>query len=119
MTIYQINHFGNTQNVCVKIDKYSINESLALCLDDAESGEPYAVVSSYVRGMQAMLSHEDFIQSIAVKTYSENEGLLEEMIRLEILEPTAIGVINNGYMNYPIHRLTQKFQNDNTITTSK
>jgi len=52
-------------------------------LFDESSGEPFAVASVNVDGLD--LRADEFV----FKTYSENEGLLEAMLGAGIIEPTG------------------------------
>lgn len=68
--------------VFVSTDAYT-HGGLAVQLMDESDGELYATVSIYVSGVR--LAEGEFI----FKTYSENEGLLESMLKAGIVEETG------------------------------
>jgi hypothetical protein len=76
-------HAGKPRKVSVQTDRYTHGGGLAVQLIDEEDGLPYATVSVNVNGVP--LEDGEFV----FKTYSENEGLIEEMIRSGIVETTG------------------------------
>lgn len=89
--IVTLTHFGRPVTVAVETARYANGNRLAVQLIDAADGSPYATVSVNVEGVA--LADDEFV----FKTYSENEGLLEEMIAAGVVAPTgrmaAIGPI--------------------------
>ena len=47
---------------------------------------------------------------IAVKNYSENEGILEVLIDNDIIEVDPVVQIKSGFVSIPVHKLTQPIQ---------
>ena len=45
---------------------------------------------------------------IAVKNYSENEGMVSWLVSEGLIEETPIQIIVSGWVEIPIHRLTDK-----------
>lgn len=45
---------------------------------------------------------------IAVKSYSENEGMDKFLISLGLIEDNPIKVVRSGFVNIPVHKLTDK-----------
>ena len=76
---------GEPRMVFVSTDAYT-HGGLAVQLMDESDGELYATVSIYVRGI--CLAEDTFV----FKTYSENEGLLESMLKAGVVEETGIFV---------------------------
>lgn len=50
-------------------------------------------------------NQEDYI---IVKDYSENEGMLDELIRLNVVHPTIIAYIPSGFIQAPLAKLTDE-----------
>lgn len=45
---------------------------------------------------------------IAIKDYSENEGMVESMVELGIIIEPAFMTIQSGWVEIPVHMLTEK-----------
>lgn len=43
---------------------------------------------------------------IAIKNYSENEGMVDWLISMSIIEDSPANVIHSGWIDIPVHRLT-------------
>lgn len=85
----------------VKIAKYKNNKRIALELVDAEDGMPVCMASTN-------LVNEDLFEGeIAIKDYSENEGVLRCLVKAGVVsEPLRI--VQSGFVNIPICKLLIK-----------
>jgi len=82
----------------VKVAKYQTNNRTAIELVDAEDGEPVAMASLNLPN-EPMNKNE-----VAIKDYSENEGMLRCLVRAEIVsEPLRI--VQSGFVSIPICKL--------------
>ena len=45
---------------------------------------------------------------IAIKNYSENEGIVDWLISEGIIEDTPVQIIPSGWIEIPVHKLTAK-----------
>lgn len=70
----------------------------ALCAYDSETGEPFATFTSNLEGV---LLSEGFA---AFKTYSENEGMIEQLVEQGVVELTG-RTVNNGFASFPIGKI--------------
>jgi len=80
---YTITHVGREVTVTLATGRYAHGGRLAVLLTDASDGEDYATLSINKDGLD--LADDEFL----FKTYSENEGLLEELIRVGAVEHTG------------------------------
>lgn len=92
---------GKPRMVFVSTDAY-VHGGLAVQLMDELDQEPYATVSIYVRGV--CLDEDTFV----FKTYSENEGLLESMLKAGVVEETGVSVELEFGEPLPICRLLKR-----------
>jgi hypothetical protein len=76
-------HAGRQSRVVFRTGRYRHGGNLALQLVDADTGEEYATLSINKAGLD--LAGDEFL----FKTYSENEGLLKEMLRVGAVEFTG------------------------------
>jgi hypothetical protein len=81
--VVTITHFGRTVTVSIQTDQYTHGGGLAVRLIDEADGEDYATVSVNVEGVT--LEDDEFV----AKTYTENEGLLEELLAAGVVELTG------------------------------
>lgn len=44
---------------------------------------------------------------IAIKNYSENEGMVDWLISMDIIEHDPITIIHSGWVEIPVHKLTK------------
>lgn len=79
---------------------YLNNDSPALLLTDAEDGSPVTTATANVPGVS------DFLPEgiTALKTYAENEGLLEALEAAGVVEDTGERV-HSRFVEFPIVRL--------------
>src|SRR5262249_25139283 len=90
---YLIHHFGPVE-ITIEVRRYT-NGRMAVQL--LEAGEDYATVSVNIPTVE--LAKDQFI----FKTYSENEGLYEEMTAAGLIE-----TVGNTDMGWPICRLLKQ-----------
>lgn len=43
---------------------------------------------------------------IAIKDYSENEGMVDWLVSMNIIEPNPVDIIISGWVEIPVHLLT-------------
>ena len=91
--MFTIDFYGS-RTLAIGVDRY-LNDRLAVQL--YENGEPFATASVNLPG--EALGPEEF----AFKTYSENEGLFEELVRVGAIEFAGR---HTAAMSLPICRLT-------------
>jgi hypothetical protein len=94
MKTFKLNAHGNTYDVSVKLSKYD-NDRTAIQLTDVSDGMPYATAT--VNMPNVLLEDNE----VLVKDYSENEGMLEFLIRNNIVTPTMQGV-HAGHVWLPV-----------------
>lgn len=100
MTTFEFNKYGPCK-LRVETSRYECS-GLAVLLNDAVDGEPFAVASVNVTGLR--LDDDEFV----FKTYSENDGLLEAMMRAGIVEQTGRFVDVGMAGTQPICRLLKR-----------
>jgi hypothetical protein len=100
-----IDHFG-PREVEIQIERYDANDRL--CVDLHCDGELYTTLS--VNLPEYPLADDEFI----FKTYSGNEGLLEQMIAAGIVETTGRFAIVGMAGLQPVCRLIAEAEPDET-----
>ena len=90
----------NGYTCAVEIENYQVDNSVALVLVDIQDGQQYAIASIWTEGLEK--------DEIAIKNYSENEGVLDALIDANIVDKPH-RYINSGYVNLPIVRLNKDF----------
>lgn len=83
-----------SRNVTIALRKYE-NDRIAIQLNDATDGHPYAVAT--VNMPDVLLADNE----VLIKDYSENEGVLDFLIRNNIVTPTPNGV-QSGFVWLPV-----------------
>jgi hypothetical protein len=91
---FKLTAFGQTRDVVIQLHKYE-NGRTAIQLIDATDGEPYAVAS--VNMPNVLLADNE----VLIKDYSENLGILDFLIKNNIVTPTPNGV-NSGFVWLPV-----------------
>lgn len=43
---------------------------------------------------------------IAIKNYSENEGMVDFLVEEDLIEPDPVQIIESGFVTIPVHKLT-------------
>lgn len=85
----------------VYFSKYTNNNRVAIVLQEKETGEPYATAS--VNLPDTNLD----VDQVAIKDYSENEGMLNDLVAAGIVEDTGM-TVPSGYVDIPIATLLKK-----------
>lgn len=94
----EFSHFGNKYEGSLEYLRYQ-NGNLAVQLN-LDNGEPYATLSV---NTELALADNEFV----AKTYSENEGLVEQFIESGHFVPVSISAPLNGFVpSQPILRLS-------------
>ena len=94
MKVFKLTAHGNDYNVTVKLGKYS-NGRVAIHLDDVNDGYPYATATVNIDNV--LLDYDE----VLIKDYSENEGMLNFLIKNNIVTPTPNGV-QSGFVWLPV-----------------
>jgi hypothetical protein len=94
MKVFKLTAHGNDYNVTVKLGKYS-NGRVAIHLDDVNDGYPYATATVNIDNV--LLDDDE----VLIKDYSENEGMLNFLIKNNIVTPTPNGV-QSGFVWLPV-----------------
>lgn len=94
MKIFKLTAHGHNYNVIVKIGKYS-NGRTAIHLDDINDGFPYATATVNIDDV--LLADDE----VLIKDYSENKGMLDFLIKNNIVTPTPNGV-QSGFLWIPV-----------------
>lgn len=76
------------------------NGNVAILLRDKEEGEVVTVATVNTVPLPDRL--------VAIKNYSENEGVLDFLIENNVVEPEKGNTIYSGFVEIPIHRLTEE-----------
>lgn len=100
MNTFQIDHHG-PKTLAIREQQYK-QGGLAVRLIDMEDGVPYARVSVYIEGVRLAL--DEFV----FKTWSENQGLLEEMKAAGVVEETGRFVEVGHAGPQPVCRLLKR-----------
>lgn len=96
--VIKLNRFGQETTVSVEKTHY-VDGNLALVLKTVPNEELYAVVS-------VNFPNEDIPYGyVAVKDYSENDGLLKILIANGVLDPNPIRVLHSGFVKLPVHKV--------------
>lgn len=72
------------------------NGGTAITLTDADDGMPFATATTWIEGLAE--------NEVAIKNYSENAGMLDFLIKNEIVQPPYRNV-NSGFVYIPICKL--------------
>lgn len=91
--IKRVNYKGCPCNLMKSF--YHHGNRVALCLIDAENGEPVATATVNIPEMP--LSEDE----ILIKNYSENQGMLSFLEKEEIVQRTG-RVVESGYVTIPV-----------------
>ena len=94
MKVFSLTAFGHKRSITVKVDRY-LNNRIALQLNDAIDGQPYAVAT--VNMPEVLLADNE----VLIKDYSENEGMMDFLTKYNIVTPTQNG-IQSGFVWLPV-----------------
>ena len=79
---------------------YRTNGAIALTAKDSEGFPAFTITTNLEVSIP-----EGYI---AVKHYSENEGLVQALIEADIIESIPLRFIQSGFVEIPVHKLTAK-----------
>lgn len=82
---------------------YPVGGATALLLNDAQDGSPVPTATVNVPGTSEVLPED----TVILKNYSENEGLLETLMEAGMIEDTGSRV-PTGFVGSPIVRLLRE-----------
>jgi hypothetical protein len=85
----------NDDIVSISIEQYEVDGSLSIQLID-EDGCPYLTASVHVPGLGQ--------DEVAIKDYSENEGILDVLVQAGIVSKPHRQV-SSGYVNIPVCKM--------------
>lgn len=94
MKVFKLTAHEQTYSVTVKLDKY-VNGRTAIQILDAIDGQPYATATVNID--HVLLADNE----VLIKDYSENEGMLDFLIKNNIVTPTPNGV-QSGFVWLPV-----------------
>lgn len=87
--------------VCdVVFDSYSNNKNTAISLLDALSGEPVIMASVNLTKLPP--------NQVAIKNYSEGEGIEAALIEAGIIGNEPILMIPSGFVNIPVYEILKR-----------
>jgi hypothetical protein len=95
MKVFNLTAHGQSHKVTVHLHNYYQNNRLAIQLNSFEDNAPYAVVT--VNKPEVLLADNE----VLVKDYSENEGMLDFLVKNNIVTPTPNGV-QSGFVWLPV-----------------
>lgn len=94
MKVFKLTAHEQTYSVTVKLGEYA-NGRTAIHLDDVNEGWPYATATVNID--HVLLADNE----VLIKDYSENEGMLDFLIKNNIVTPTPNGV-QSGFVWLPV-----------------
>jgi hypothetical protein len=94
MKVFKLTAHEQSYNVTIELNKYS-NGRTAIQLNDTLSGEPYTTATVNID--HVLLADNE----VLIKDYSENEGMLDFLIKNNIVTPTPNGV-QSGFVWLPV-----------------
>lgn len=75
-----------------------------------EDGELYTRISVNLDGVGKPSAEYRTFPYVAIKNYSENEGITEWLIEKGIINKEPVAVTSSGYVKVPTHRFTEKWE---------
>lgn len=94
MKTFKLTAHGQSYNVTVNLAKYANNRT-SISLTDADDGQPYATATVNID--HVLLADNE----VLIKDYSENEGMLDFLVKNNIVTPTPNGV-QSGFVWLPV-----------------
>ena len=88
-------------NCRLHLRRYANNRP-ALVLNDAETNEPIATASVN------LIDEPISLNEIAIKDYSENEGMFKALVGFGLIEPSPARKVRSGWVEIPIAKLTKE-----------
>lgn len=107
--MFNFEHFGTTYKGKFSLSKYSAGRNMTIMLEcwaeEFQCWETYSYLS--VNIPDVVLNDDEFV----CKTYSENEGLIEQFIEKGYFKESGREVYLGSYVpSQPILKLTEKFR---------
>jgi hypothetical protein len=99
-------HYGYKFSASFRIERYMANNSICLFIIDDD--EYYAEATKYVR-FDFDGASIDRNEHLVIKNYSENDGIVTSLINAGVIEPTQVATVGSGFVEMPIHKLTEQF----------
>src|SRR5699024_434250 len=102
----KVNSFGEELELRLVFENYQDGNNTAIILE--EYNEEYGFFEEYfiaTVNVESLKLGENFV---AIKNYSENEGVLEALIEAGIVEKEAVTIAYSGFVELPVHKLTDK-----------
>lgn len=99
---FTAHHLGRKADLLVKFNRYADSDAIAISLSDAQSGEPYARLTTNISDIEIP---DD---CVVVKNYSENEGLDLIMVEAGFLRAIPVGSVKGGHVDMPVYQLTKE-----------
>lgn len=103
---------GQTFSLTVVPAYYRSPRNPALELVDANDGEPFMTCTTNT-------SERLTPNTIAIKTWSENEGIAMQLIKAGLIKPTVIDFIPSGFVKIEVYEMTQTLIDLFTAEASK
>lgn len=100
-TEFRDTRLGQSQPVRVEFTRYLDGGAIAIelvCAEEKSFGEPWMTATVNIPGIPE--------GCVAVKDYSEGEGLPELLCSAGIIEAVPVRHIRSGYVSIPVFRLT-------------
>lgn len=100
--------YGETYDDCFfNVARYPDNGTVAIGVTSSSQGSICTITVYLDYAGVAMKNPED--DMIAIKDYSENEGIVDAMIRAGLIEEEPLYWIQSSFVNIPIMRLSKSF----------
>ena len=93
----------------IELDSYAKDGSTAIRLIDTADGMPYSTATVWIEGLEK--------GEVAIKNYSENEGMYYALLEAGVIEPEHRTVLS-GFATVPICRLKQSAFSERIETKS-
>ena len=100
--------YNTYPDCCFVVRRYFDNKTLAIGIEDVVGCEPVLTVT-------VNLDYADYGQKdpddehICIKSYSENEGLAEAMVKAKLVEPVPMSIFPSGFVYIPMYKMTKEF----------
>lgn len=94
----QIKH--NKRNYVVTFEEYQANHAEAIVLENLQGSREYTATANIP---DYFLEQDE----VAIKNYSENEGILESLVAAGILEVTG-KTVQSGFVEFPICKILKR-----------
>lgn len=86
--------YRSTQNIAVQLVVNNPDGTF----EQAMHGEPMCMATTNLTALPD--------GQIAIKNWSENDGIVNSLVKAGLIEPEACGQIENDFVSAPVHKLT-------------